>query len=319
MFQEGEYHDKFSGQLVKWENVNMYLINEHIVMPLTQRFACSFVDLVAVDEQRPRWFVSHWWGTCFKETIALLNWHAKCRNLPMNSTYWICTFANNQHSLDELSGSLTDTPFVNAICDPHCIGTCALFDSKATTFSRIWCILEGHVSTMEVKKSKPGFLYDLAGMLVRGFKGACLRMDLGDGEADDCCEGNTVFPGLIARAAMGIRVEMAQSSVEADRRKILHHIVGTPIEHRGEEPPLEHPSFDELNHFMRAGFAGQALIKAVKDGDTGAMRSILEEFPEAAHFVSERAGSVWDVAHRRGRNPEVVAILEAALGAETAS
>jgi len=282
-------------------------------MPLTKRFQSSFVDLVAADKQKPLWFVSHWWGTSFRETIALLNWHARCRELPTDATYWICTFANNQHQLDELGGSLDDTPFAKAIRDPHCVGTCAIFDSNATTFTRIWCILEGHYSTMDVKNIKPKFLYDLTGMLVKGFKGACLRLDTGNGASDEHCEGNTVFPGFISKKAMGIRIESAQASVESDRRHILHYIAGTPPECHENEPPKEHPRYDELNRFMRRGFAGQALIKCIKEADTDAMKAILDEFPEAVHFRSKRAGRIWDVAHRRGINPEAVAIVEAAF------
>eukprot|EP00931_Biecheleriopsis_adriatica_P060368 TRINITY_DN36250_c0_g1_i1.p1 TRINITY_DN36250_c0_g1~~TRINITY_DN36250_c0_g1_i1.p1 ORF type:complete len:438 (-),score=97.43 TRINITY_DN36250_c0_g1_i1:150-1463(-) len=312
VFTEQDIEDKFSKEVATWDTVNLYLINEHVVLPLTDRFKCSLVDLVAEGEQRPRWFVSHWWGTPFKETIALLNWHAKCRELSVYATYWICTFANNQHQLDELGAGLADTPFVKAISDPECAGTCALFDAKATTFKRVWCILEGHYSTMEVVKAKPDFRYDLCGMMVQGFKGACLRMDLGQGQAEEMCEGNTVFPGFIAKHAMKMHVQSADASVDVDKRKILHYIADTPPDRHDKDPPQEHSSYDELNYFMRRGFAGQALVRAIKESDTEAMEAILHEFPEAVNFVSKRAGSIWDIAHRGNRDPAVLSIVEKA-------
>lgn len=312
VFTKEEYLDHFSEKVITWDTVNLYHINEHQVLPLTYRFQSSFVDLIADDEQKPVWFISHWWGTPFKETVALMNWHARCRKLGITTTYWICTFAINQHQLGELSGNLIDTPFVKAIYDPHCLGTCALFDANATTFSRIWCIMEGHVSTMEVRKSKLNFCYDLCGILPKGFKGACLRMDLGNGDAEDFCEGNTVFPGIISKNAMSSRIEQAKASVESDRRHILHYIAGTPLDRFDEEPPEQHQHYEELNHSMRCGFAGQALIKAIKESDVDAMKAILDEFPQAIHFKSKRAGSIWDIAHRGRHNPEVVAIVVAA-------
>merc|ERR1711933_606904 len=120
--------------------------------------------------------------------------------------------------------------------------------------------------------------------------GACLRMDMGNGESDEYCEGNTVFPGIISKAAVFMNVQEANASVAADNRLILHHILGTPVEQQNEEPPQEHPRYEELNRFMRSGFAGQALMKLIKEADIAGIQSVLLEFPEALHFESKRAG-----------------------------
>ena len=48
------------------------------------------------------------------------------------------TFANNQHHLDELAGSVTETPFYKAIASESCCGIVALMDEDCTPFTRIW-------------------------------------------------------------------------------------------------------------------------------------------------------------------------------------
>jgi len=47
------------GERVMYHNVNMYHMCDHFIKPLTDRFKCSFVDLVAQSSQPPLWFVSH--------------------------------------------------------------------------------------------------------------------------------------------------------------------------------------------------------------------------------------------------------------------
>ncbi|CAK0832846.1 unnamed protein product [Prorocentrum cordatum] len=52
-----------------WKRINLYIICAYFVMPLTSRFRCSFVELLADAEQVPTWFVSHYWGTPFYQTL----------------------------------------------------------------------------------------------------------------------------------------------------------------------------------------------------------------------------------------------------------
>jgi hypothetical protein len=60
-----------------------YHICDIIVKPITCRYRCSFVELVArEDRQDPIWFVSHFWGTPFSQTVEMLSWHAEAHELP---------------------------------------------------------------------------------------------------------------------------------------------------------------------------------------------------------------------------------------------
>ena len=90
------------GKRLTPDNVSMYSVHDYFVFPITLPHLCSFVDLVSTaKEQPPEWFVSHAWSTPFSQTVSMLNHHVKSRDLPPTTTYWICTFANNQHDLGQ--------------------------------------------------------------------------------------------------------------------------------------------------------------------------------------------------------------------------
>ena len=61
-----------NGQRIVMEIVNMYHLCEHFVKPITKPFQCSWVELVAMEEQRPQWFLSHAWSTRFMQTMVML-------------------------------------------------------------------------------------------------------------------------------------------------------------------------------------------------------------------------------------------------------
>eukprot|EP00927_Polykrikos_kofoidii_P079088 TRINITY_DN75877_c0_g1_i1.p1 TRINITY_DN75877_c0_g1~~TRINITY_DN75877_c0_g1_i1.p1 ORF type:complete len:805 (-),score=136.64 TRINITY_DN75877_c0_g1_i1:45-2348(-) len=272
---------------IVWETANLYHLNEHFVKPLTARFRCSFVELVASKPQIPRWFVSHWWGTPFLHTQALLGFHANRREVADGSPYWICTFANNQHDLSELAGELDETPFVRAILSRNCVGTIALLDQKVTTFERIWCVLENHVSTA---KGKRNHYYDIAAWLTAGsatFGGhpvpakPTLRMDLGDGRMEEHIadeETGGAFP--LAVCAKGVRIDLAsaQASRPEDRRNILHMIAGTPVsEWQRKDPPSRSAAYDSINRSAHRMFAAGAMYRAVVQSDLVELKKLLEE------------------------------------------
>ena len=53
------------------------------------------MELVAhQDRQDPIWFVSHFWGTPFDQTVQMLSFHAEVHDLGEDTTYWYCTLAN---------------------------------------------------------------------------------------------------------------------------------------------------------------------------------------------------------------------------------
>ncbi|CAL1154999.1 unnamed protein product, partial [Cladocopium goreaui] len=62
---------------------------------------CSMVEIMAIQVQRPQWFVSHAWSEPVYKFLACLEQHALVRELSSSTFYWVCAYANNQHSVDE--------------------------------------------------------------------------------------------------------------------------------------------------------------------------------------------------------------------------
>ena len=71
------------------ETINLYDVNQNIILPLTKERKCSFVELIATEPQPPKWFVSHWWGEPVKNFISCLSEHAQDRKLSDDTTYWV--------------------------------------------------------------------------------------------------------------------------------------------------------------------------------------------------------------------------------------
>jgi len=262
-----KHTDKCTGQAVRKDTVNLYHINDLIVMPLTGPCACSFMEMVSSGPQDPVWFISHWWGTPFLDTLRMMRLHADRRHVSMCGLYWMCTFANNQHNLAELSEpGILDTPFAKAIMSESCIGTVAFLDEeKASPFSRIWCILEDYVTIHFGAQKKKTQLMDFCTIIPEGeCESSCgttnprcagILIDNGDGTSKD--NGSDLansaaawFPGGVSVKAVRLDVTKAQATKENDRANILRLI-------RGKE--------DDVNLAIQTRFAPSAAYMAATD------------------------------------------------------
>jgi len=278
---------------ITWDTVNMYHIDPNFVQALTLRFKSSFCELVAKSgPQAPSWFVSHWWGTPFKQTVALLNFHAKARDLPATTAHWICTFANNQHDLSALeTANLRETPFARALLAPGCVGTVALLDHEVTMLSRAWCVLENFVSTAWAREQSKTHKYDIAAWLPEGsgkYGGKdipakpTLRLDHGNGKMKEVVHDEATggaFPLFVSQRGVRIDVGQAQASHEQDLRNILHCIAGTAGLTDGP-PPKSCAGYDTVNHNARQLFAPGAIYAAALRGDVPGLTTLLAQFPE---------------------------------------
>lgn len=318
-----EIVDAFSKEKVSLESANLYHLNDHFVKPLSATFQCSFVELVAKGPQAPKWFVSHWWGTAFKLTMALLCFHSTSRDLKEEEErYWICTFANNQHNLKELGGHLVDTPFVRAILLPECQGTVALLNKEATTLKRIWCVLELFVSTAFATRTGTPRLYDLASWLPAGLLAfgkvpvpacATLQLDNGDGTMREvAAEKGGSFPYSVAQLGMKIDIAQAEATQEVDRRNILHMIAETPETQWTAPAPQVHAKFLELNTAVRLRFAPGAMWAAAKTGKMAELQELLADPFLGSVNVSNADGTSPLFAACQGGHVEAVKLLLAA-------
>lgn len=243
------------------EELNLYHLCEDLVKPETEPYKCSWVELVAKGPQPPSVFVSHWWGSPFKETVGLLKYHAIQRNMGETDAWWICTFANNQHELDTINKPLKETPFAAAIgC---CKGVVAVLDKDATIFKRIWCILEFDEG-LKTKESKPDFFYDLAMCLHVKGKGngePLVQLDQGGSWEERTKHPLGRMTEGVGLVGVHIDVASAEATQEKDRNRILRFIIDREAaEEIVTVPPPKHRHYDELNLRLRRRFATAAAV-----------------------------------------------------------
>ena len=80
-------------------------------------------------------FVSHAWLEPVCKFVACLKCHASLRQLPDQTAYWVCAYANNQHQLEnEICNNPRKTSFYRAI--QLCAGVLLVLDENATPFTR---------------------------------------------------------------------------------------------------------------------------------------------------------------------------------------
>ncbi|CAL1150216.1 unnamed protein product, partial [Cladocopium goreaui] len=102
---------------------------------------CSMVEIMAIQVQRPHWFVSHAWIEPVCKFLACLEQHALVRELSSSTFYWVCAYANNQHCVEEdIKSNPRSTSFYRAMQMSE--GVLLVLDSAGTTFERIWCCFE---------------------------------------------------------------------------------------------------------------------------------------------------------------------------------
>jgi len=153
-----ELYEKFAAFI---KDRNMYYIDPNILRQLTSTRKLSYAELVG--PQQVQWFVSHWWGTRFQVYCLALQRHAKavCETLDPAvwgaTSYWICTFSNNQYQIkEELGTSHKESSFYLALHSGICRGTCMILDEMAMPLKRSWCLFE-LLQTITLEQSQVGF------------------------------------------------------------------------------------------------------------------------------------------------------------------
>ena len=140
-------------RVLKPEQVTMYDLTKHYVIPKTKDHSCSLVEEAfgkdqyeTVSEASPRFFVSHYWGDSVLHLLRCIEQHALDQGLDLDKAkYWICAFAMNHH-FPETSAESND----EELQDPWTIlkvlkttqGMISVVDSECTYFSRLWCLVE---------------------------------------------------------------------------------------------------------------------------------------------------------------------------------
>eukprot|EP00434_Breviolum_minutum_P005791 symbB.v1.2.005106.t1/scaffold294.1/size237520/4 len=119
---QGEMHlpwrDRLRGTSLRLCDLNLYHLADHVIRPATRAERCSYVELIAdgLEQQMPKWFVSHAWQEAICDFITCLDGHSAIHQLGTDVAYWVCAYANNQHELgQELRFNPRETSFFRAV------------------------------------------------------------------------------------------------------------------------------------------------------------------------------------------------------------
>lgn len=159
------------------EDRDMYYVEPNIIRRVTKASKLSYAELAG--PSTVKWFVSHYWGMPFRDTVVCLQKHAEevGGNAWRSEAYWICTFSNNQWKLTEeipkstlfleemigvtspksqKTSQLNECSFYKAMRSGHCKGTCMILDQQVLPLTRSWCLFE-LLQTFKMKQEKPEF------------------------------------------------------------------------------------------------------------------------------------------------------------------
>mmetsp|Transcript_88694 Transcript_88694/g.237183 ORF Transcript_88694/g.237183 Transcript_88694/m.237183 type:complete len:870 (-) Transcript_88694:190-2799(-) len=258
------------GKPLKWKEVNLYQAMEHFLKPVTEEAQCSYVELVAVGSQVPRWFCSHWWGEPVSDFVECIATHAELRMLQDSSPYWVCAYANNQWDLgSEIASDPAKSSFRRAIDLSD--GTLSIVDRGAIVFSRIWCGFEV-ATTIVYGETK---LYDIATVHPDSGRGVVITDGVSAADFDEAkgrvdlaheikSRRESLFPMQLTKRALDIRIEKAEASMEQDKVRILNRIATSSS--LDEVPPVDCEEYQRVNRSLHGIFATAAFRQALEAG-----------------------------------------------------
>jgi len=300
-WRDNEGHKLVKGIYLTPETVNLYHVNEFIIIPFTKISGKSLVESLPSTggSQPPRWFVSHWWGEVIVDFMACLEAHMRDFRDNQNadddergggvtedSPVWICSYANNQN---DLGASNMENPgessFVKAMSVSN-FRTIAMLDRKATVLTRIWVILELYMTLMGQVDNKEGSVEDIEGLWAvytpfqhtakyghlieeRGAVGIVPGGVPGDYEwVEYTVKRELYFPSHLIAKSTNINVVLAKASAPSDYNTILNFIRGSR-ENLSAVPPLNDPSYTALNEAVGSNFARTPAVlqAAFREGD----------------------------------------------------
>eukprot|EP00930_Biecheleria_cincta_P038436 TRINITY_DN26405_c0_g1_i1.p1 TRINITY_DN26405_c0_g1~~TRINITY_DN26405_c0_g1_i1.p1 ORF type:complete len:925 (-),score=131.48 TRINITY_DN26405_c0_g1_i1:136-2910(-) len=282
------------------DSYNLYHVSEWVIKPATMSVpcngatSCSFVELVAREEQMPVWFISHWWGEPVESFFACVRHHSYVRKIE-NCFYWVCAYANRQHELgSEVTHDPRESSFYRAMQLSR--GVVLILNPKlqndppAVALQRIWVQFEEAMSWKIADERDGDFLYDIVTSDSRQdgcFEGSwrtatAFPVMLADGLTNKDMEGNSRpfvskrrreagFPIEIMEAALNAEILKAQASREDDRTHILNALTRCPLDRK---PLKQAEAYDMTDRRLHALIAA-AVWPAVMDGSVSISETTL--------------------------------------------
>jgi hypothetical protein len=71
------------------DNVTFHHIMENIIIPRTKEKKCSYIETIAMSEQKATWCVVFSLDQSFKDIVTVLKQHSKDRQLKSTDCYWM--------------------------------------------------------------------------------------------------------------------------------------------------------------------------------------------------------------------------------------
>eukprot|EP00931_Biecheleriopsis_adriatica_P120179 TRINITY_DN95304_c0_g1_i1.p1 TRINITY_DN95304_c0_g1~~TRINITY_DN95304_c0_g1_i1.p1 ORF type:complete len:657 (+),score=134.12 TRINITY_DN95304_c0_g1_i1:47-2017(+) len=296
-----------AGQTLTMEFLNTYHLTSWLIKPATKEHDCAFMELLSREKQVPRWFISHWWGESFESFIASVKRHAEVRLLGESSPFWVCAYANRQHSLTvEQACDPRESGFAKALQSSE--GVLLLLNAEsessgaAAPFSRAWCLYE-HFIALSVPGREATIKLDIA---TRHGKKAMVLTD-GIAEGDKIIKVDTEshkagdnapeslwmvhaedrhrhFPIELVKAGLDVELEQAKTTVPDDRTRILNHIAQ---QDQQLAAPETHERYTLVNQQLRASIALALWRRAVEAGCVAECRlpEVVEADPLRTNFA----------------------------------
>mmetsp|Transcript_4057 Transcript_4057/g.5883 ORF Transcript_4057/g.5883 Transcript_4057/m.5883 type:complete len:641 (-) Transcript_4057:88-2010(-) len=261
------------------EEVNLYDIDKYVIGPFTDATQKSLVESLptTAGAQPPRWFVSHWWGEQFQDTLACIrtmqfdfarndrsSFDERGGGMTLDTPIWICAFANNQHELaDAVTNNPADSSFAKAMAiAKHRV--ISIVDEKQTMFTRIWCVFELFLTLVQSGgDNKDGDRKSLwatytahkhDGRSAVGIVNGGVPRDIERGDLTGIRE--SAFPTERIFNALKVDIVTANASWKQDKINILNYVADRfDDDDLTKEPLAEHENYTLLNNAVRGAFA----------------------------------------------------------------
>jgi len=248
---------------------DMYYVTSNILHPLTKpplaKSRYSYAEVAG--PVRATFFVSHYWGMPFEHSVKSLSKHAQLADQRdfKQTSYWVCSFAINQHSIEEElgGGDLFQSSFYMALVDPRTRATVMLLDDEATPLTRVWCLFEV-LQTFILSHQQPGF----QGLLL------CTP----SGVLNQSSNVSVDMAITVARRLTHLRLEDAKASKAADKQTIDDLVSSYEGGH------------EAMNHFVREHIHNA--LKRIKKQHNQTFDQLMRELQRSERTGGRRSATV---------------------------
>lgn len=238
------------------------------IIPSTLQKRCSYVELVAVGDQRPEYHVTYERNIEFKAFMEALEWHAEAREIPDTTPYWIDILAENHH--DDAGepfepGSTMYENIVTHVIKDQAAGLVLLIDDARSCLTVGSNLYEMHLA---IEGSKSVDLLSSSGVIAttRPFpEGTWMH-----GE----------FDASLAENFIDFSITNAKFASAAGRNKVMNSIATDSDNSSSDtEPPASCWEYVLFNQRLRHNFAGPVLRNAAYAGNLQLMEAVAKHAP----------------------------------------